>query len=396
VVLTAIVLALCILSHNFLGPLTLGLALVYATMLAVGSRRRADLAGAGVAVALALGLSASFWLPGVLELRHTAPVWPLDVRFSPRTELLDFAPGPFTQQRGTVQATYPRETLGLPVVVALAFALAALVVLRDRLDAGRRYHLWFGLLLSLGFILLMVAPFRREVWLALPFLERAQYGSRLILPVVVLGGLLAGGLIGWRQSGRVIGIVTGCIALAYGLAFAWPAATEHADDAYFRAHWQRWLGTSDGGSPIMPRWAQAGVYEPAREFVVSEPGVEVLSADKRSTLIDVHLRAERDALVRFSTLYFPGWQASVDGAPADIRIVPHEGTIAVPVAAGERAVSLRFHDTIERQIGEAITVLTAALLLVGAALPVMLRTLRRARPVRSPSTTSLASKVTGE
>jgi hypothetical protein len=144
------------------------------------------------------------------------------------------------------------------------------------------------------------------------------------------------------------------------MACAWPAATQHRDDAYFRAHWQRWLSTLDGGSPIMPRWAERGVYEPASELVTVGAGSEVLSAGKQSTNIDVRVRSTGGTEARFTTLYFPGWQAYVDGQRVTAQVVPGEGTIAIAVPPGEHDVALRFETTGERRAGEYLTLLTAA------------------------------------
>jgi hypothetical protein len=351
----------------------------------VEGRTWRPLLAAAVASGLALGLAAYFWLPGLFELRFTSPVWPLDIRFSPRTELLDFAFGPAQVRMGQVHATYPRETIGLAATAALIFAGVALAF-RLPLSRGQRLQLAFALMSAAVLLGLIVIPFRERIWGSVPVLQRAQYGARLILPVALLAAFAAGSVPQWPRWGTAIAGCLFAVALVYGLAYAWPAATEHADDAYFQRHWQRMLGTADGGSPVMPRWAGRGVYEPATAIASVAGAGDILAAQKRSTQIDVTVRADEDTSVQFATLYFPGWEVEVDGRPAAFGLAEGDGTIVVPVSRGDHTIALRFRDTPVRRIGNTITAVSA-MGLIGALLIMAGRAVRTSRgrfPSRLP------------
>lgn len=380
--LTASLLALCVLSHNFLGPLALAFAAAYGVTLALETRRRTEIITAVVAIVLALGLTAYFWVPGLWELRYTSPVWPLDVRFTPRRELLAIALGPVQQDVGVRQVAYVREMLGPPLLTALSLGAVSWVAFRDRLGRGVRVHATFALLLAGLLVLLLVMPGREGFWERVPFLQRAQYGARLILPMALFGGFLAGSVTLWQHWRVPLAVALLALAVLYGVAFARPAFTQHSDDAYFRAHWQRLLGTADGGSPIMPRWAERGAYAPAVAIATVEGAGAVLSASKRSTNIDVSVRLAQPGRVHFTTLYFPGWQAQVDGQPAELEIVPYEGTIAVPVAAGDHVVTLRFVDTPVRRLGNVVSLVTALLMIIAVGVLGIRTCLRRGRETR--------------
>lgn len=376
-----LLLAIAVLSHNLLGIFALGTAGLYGLWLAVIHRSWWPLAGTLGALGLALGLTAYFWLPGLHELQYTASAVPLQIRFNPPLELLDISPTLPREDRGVIQLAYTREMMGPPVLGAIVLAGMAYVALRDRLSRWQRGHLIFGLILTVGTIILLVMPFRREVWQALPLLKHAQYASRLLLLLAFFGAALGGAVIAWSRWRVPVVIVLVGLAVLYGYAFARPAMTEPVQDGYFRSYWHQMLGPADWGTPIMPRWAALENYFPTKQVATLEGRGEVLEQRKRSTHIAVTVRLEEPAIVRFTTLYFPGWQATVDGRPATIDIASRAGTIGVAVPAGEHRVTLQFTDTPVRTIGNTITLGSAALAVVAGAAFTALSVGRRRWPM---------------
>jgi len=122
-------------------------------------------------------------------------------------------------------------------------------------------------------------------------------------------------------------------------------------------------------------------FDPGRVAVLEEPPavplgggpvgsdtVQVVGREPGRVALDV--KAAADGLLVLSEVYYPGWQASVDGVPAALLRADH-ALIAVPVLAGHHQVELRFDPTIVK-VGLAITGLT--LLVAGALLVVSART----------------------
>ncbi len=63
--------------------------------------------------------------------------------------------------------------------------------------------------------------------------------------------------------------------------------------------------------------------------------------------------------IAFPILYWPGWRARIDGAPADVRPVEGSGYIAVDVPPGEHTVVLALGRTPVRAVAEAVSLATA-------------------------------------
>jgi hypothetical protein len=359
----ALVLAATILSHNLFGIFAVGIALSYAVALAIGARDRWPVIASALATILALGLTAYFWLPGVLELPNTYSVRPIDIRFGPPLELLDVSIGtPTVIDRQIFRQVFPRDTLGPAIIGSIVIASTTLVALRGRLSRTQLWHLVFCLVLVAGILFLMVMPFRSQVWRSLPLLEHAQYASRLLLIAGLFGAAIAGSLAVWRKWGTTIAVVLVAVAVVYGLGFGRTANTQPLADSYYRHYWQQYLGAADWGAPIMPRWNRFGELPPTRTIATVEGRGTVIEADKRSTDIRAVVRMEEPAIVRFSTLYFPGWTATLDGVETQIDIKSDTGAIGVETPPGEHVLALAFRNTLPRTAGNAASVASALLI----------------------------------
>ena len=77
------------------------------------------------------------------------------------------------------------------------------------------------------------------------------------------------------------------------------------------------------------------------------------------------ITADTDAVLKFRTLFFPGWVAEIDGQ--DLAVAPsEEGRMRLSIAAGRHDLTLRFEDTQPRRAGKILSAIS--LLLVCAAL----------------------------
>lgn len=81
------------------------------------------------------------------------------------------------------------------------------------------------------------------------------------------------------------------------------------------------------------------------------------------THITVEVDTARDTLLNLSEVWYPGWTATVDGAPAPI-LRAHTTLMAVPVTAGAHRVELRFDPPLVR-LGLAVSGTTLLLVVVG-------------------------------
>jgi branched-subunit amino acid ABC-type transport system permease component len=76
---------------------------------------------------------------------------------------------------------------------------------------------------------------------------------------------------------------------------------------------------------------------------------------------------------------FPGWTATVDGMPAEIKTGEDLGDIQIDLAAGNHEVRVDFLDTPIRRNAERVTLITFAIVVVMAAISLLFRRRRTYR-----------------
>jgi hypothetical protein len=92
----------------------------------------------------------------------------------------------------------------------------------------------------------------------------------------------------------------------------------------------------------------------AAPAVVVNGKASVIPVDAEGISQSYTINAEEDSLLKFRTLYFPGWQAQIDGQA--VTVSPNEeGHMQVAVAQGEHLLTLRLKDTRVQTVGRIIS-----------------------------------------
>ncbi|HUM37949.1 MAG TPA: hypothetical protein PLQ85_13840, partial [Anaerolineae bacterium] len=94
-------------------------------------------------------------------------------------------------------------------------------------------------------------------------------------------------------------------------------------------------------------------------------GAQLLAEKEALNAAQVTLETPIAFRARFRWYYFPGWQVRVDGAPAPTLPDGPQGLLAVEVPAGKHTLEVRFGETPLRRTADAISLVSAALLVVG-------------------------------
>ncbi|MCA9963737.1 MAG: hypothetical protein KC423_05830 [Anaerolineales bacterium] len=218
----------------------------------------------------------------------------------------------------------------------------------------------------------MITPWSRWLWDHLPLLPFTQFPWRF-LSVQALGAALvtAGlarlpgrqylvplllGLLLWSSLGNLPTdhlIVTDADITAEKLAqYEWFTGNIGSTVSF------EYLPPSVGQRPFSSDWLVTG--ERNRAMVLGGRGAgEVV--ERRATRQVWRVVVEQDDVVRFPTLFWPGWRAAVDGEQVEIVPTAGSGLISVPVPAGQHTVELWLGRTTVRLVAELVS-LTAVLL----------------------------------
>ncbi|NCF65688.1 MAG: hypothetical protein GWP61_06930 [Chloroflexi bacterium] len=403
--ISVLLVAAVILSHNLMGLLFFGLLVAWATWLLIFEYRTASerrLFGWRLfpALLLGLGVAAAFWLPVFLErdavnlntLIGQQDNYDFHTHFLSLREML--SPSLLLDWG----ATEPDFRFNLGIAQWLLGGLGLVLLLARKVRQGR--HLAF-FAVALVVLLFMMLPMSTIIWETIPFLPFFQFPWRLLGAVAAMLAILAG---------------AGTVALSDLL---WPSASEEQDaGAKNRLKDKRaWLAAVLVAFPIIlglplsqPRpWPDFGEVNHLRMTLIENTGrwlgttstadyvpatVDTIPSRKGSvvapfavgrppdrvnyaTLPDgatVETKTVRPLLTRYSVntpkpmplrLYqfdFPGWQARVDGQPVEKELGRPEGFLIIPVPAGEHVVEVEFGSTPARNLAWAISLFSLAVM----------------------------------
>ncbi|HOV48400.1 MAG TPA: 6-pyruvoyl-tetrahydropterin synthase-related protein [Anaerolineae bacterium] len=382
-VLTALCSAALMLSHNVMALLGMPLLAGYALLLAwQHPERKAAALRLFLALGLGAGLSAFFWAPALREQAyvqiHQIQIYDYREHFLTLGELFS---GPTPTVKGEVTPYVP-HSVGwiLPLLAAGAFFPN-----KKTLPASARFQKWA--LLAVALVLLgMTLPISAPLWEKLPLLSFVQFPWRFLGPVS-LGLAVLGGVGLERLPGPAAWRLPLALAAVSLFALTWlfpPYARPQpplTPPALLRIEQETGgLGTTTAGD-YLPIWVQErpgdellALYTAAAEDDYLIPrldpttlpeGAQLLAEKEALNATQVTLETPVAFRARFRWYYFPGWQVRIDGALAPTLPDGPHGLLAVEVPAGKHTLEVHFGETPLRRAADAISLVSAALLVVG-------------------------------
>jgi hypothetical protein len=400
VALAALPLAALALTHNLILMLFVPFLVAYLLRLFLAQERRAwaRVVGAG---ALAVGLTAVFWLPALAEKRYVIldqvigyDDFDFHRHFLTLRELL--RPSPIIDLGALNPAV--AYNLGLPQWGLGVVGWLGSWVVRwfggRRSPAGSR-RLWvvnfMGVAaLALGFLTLDVSA---GVWEAILPLRYVQFPWRLLavaaLPVAWLvgAGVAAVGerWRAWTAGGALALVLIGALPTLYPPPWTPLQADFSPHDMIEleldgvalgttanREYTPVWVKSSPGASGNVLTGYDAGelVDRFDRGSLPEGASLRVVSSDAVGDIFEIASAQSFRATIR--RFYFPGWRAWVDGDPVAVEPSEPHGFITVLVPAGTHSLELHFGSTLPRTagaIGSSVAVVALLTLIPLAALP---------------------------
>lgn len=365
-----------ILSHTIVGYVTalfylVGLALYCLILLFRKQFHVSRMTHYVLLLAVALGLSAFFWIPALTEMNWTS----VSGQIGPSANFRDHfvclsqlwnAPWGFGGSISGCQDGLSFKLGKLQVLLALAGLIGWWAKRRMVPKAG--YSVLVALGITLGALFFMLPP-SEFLWNVMPFSVYIQYPWRF-LSFAVLGLSMLGGMILIVTKRRIIQwLITGFIVVAVIMINAkWfrgqygidrPAgAYEDTTELRFRV------------SKISDEYLPSGIPRPNNPSEVVGDSFPATGDYTVETEVDTETYARfvvasnRDAEITIRRAYFPGWEFLVNGKTTVPSIV--DGLPRIPVSTGSSIVEMHFFSTPVRVIGNLISVITLAVLFLYA------------------------------
>jgi hypothetical protein len=345
------------------------------------------LAGVILALFLALAMATWFWLPALAE-QSTAQLKPVTegyFHYSNHFRGMDLSQGSLVFDYDVAGGRAFR--MGLVQTVVIVFGMAGWFYAAGRgrqtskASAGERPGKgWQALLLLFAVLVatLMITPLSRTLWDHLPLLSFSQFPWRFLSVQALFGALASGGLVLLPGRRIIVPVAIGLLLVASlaGLETDHMALSD-ADVTSRRLAEYEWFTGNIGSTvsaeylpptvqprPYTSRWLAA---EDGRDIVWSSEsqGSSGRILERQSDHQRWELTVAQDSTtISLPTLYWPGWQATLNDQPASIRAAPGSGLITLDIPAGEHTVVLRLARTPLRRAAELIS-LAAGLLVLG-------------------------------
>ncbi len=264
--------------------------------------------------------------------------------------------------------------VGVAIFLLAATGMAALLLRRTG-AAPRLVFGFFALVTVLA--VLMTLPVAQPVWDALPLVDLIQFPWRLLAVAAFTLSLLAG-LGAWvldqsrgsqYRSASPFVYVIGLAIIVTSLGFTRPeiAPLRPQDELPlavldFEMAFPDMRGMTqwaerpplDAESPLI---AQYLAGQPLEKASIAEGAGRIVRQESGPLHVSAQVEADGPVRLIFYNYYFPGWRATVDGKPAEIRPEGPNGLIALDLAAGTREVRLEFGTTAPRVAGAALAAL---------------------------------------
>ncbi len=373
--LSALTLAGLILSHNAVSLMFLPFLCLYALILLYFSKAKPlAISYWLLAILMAFGASAFFWIPAIVEAKYTLR----DIVMNGDTFAVHF---PTFKQLIIPHWGYgnsvPGDNDDLSFQIGIFQWLAALVGGVIILKNWRQTSLitrWLGILLGLTMFIsgtFLLLKFSLPLWHLIPLIKKFQFPWRFLIVPIFASSILAATafqiiLNTTSRKKFTITLISITIIIA-GLVFQnYPYWRPRGD--YLPSEDQvinEYLGTTDTGEST-PLWAVRFQEKRADNTIgiVWGAPIDYTVIKRESEVHEYTITTKVKTQIAENTLYFPGWTVYVDGQKTGIiwTDASWRGVITYPVPVGTHHVRVVFEETKIRQISDIISIVSLAII----------------------------------
>lgn len=278
---------------------------------------------------LGIGLSAFFWIPAIAEKRF--------VRFD------------------LVTVSKPEEHfLGVRSLwmVGLAGLVAGVVILLGKV---KKHEHAVATALTLYIVSTLFAiPLSGLLWSVRPIAVLFQFPIRMLAVGTLLSPWLVAPAVERLAKQKML--VRVFLVLVLGIP-AWYQMQQISFVVRELGYYTTNEGTTTVADEYLPRWVQLKQSDHAPDRLIFQKGrgdivYEYINTQRIVASVD----AVEESLLRFHTIYYPGWGVLVDGRPVPVTYDNPHGFMEVAVASGRHKIEAEFRETVPRFLADVLSV----------------------------------------
>jgi len=343
-----------IMSHNIMAMIFSLVLVFYIGFCWISSNKKFSLLTSYfLLLILGLGLSCFFWLPAFYDKQFTildkvtvAQFWE---HFPTLSQLIipSWGYGP--------SIPGPNDFASYQIGIAHILVVVLMVVALWKLQA------LFFLSIFVIFFFLMLS-FSTPIWKIVPMLWRVQFPWRLLAITTFTSAVLSGAVVQLAKPKFKIALTGLVIVLVVLVNY------RYAKPEYFVNRGEEFYSTNEATTTVkdeyMPIWAEEKPTERAKqkvEIISGEGLINELFFNSKKASFDIE--AKTNSEIQVNTVYFPGWQAKVDGQRIPLLYDNKQGLMRLKIMPGKHHVLVEFGETPVRLLSDIISL--GSLLVVG-------------------------------
>ncbi|MBI2029223.1 hypothetical protein HYT02_02295 [Candidatus Gottesmanbacteria bacterium] len=250
------------------------------------------------------------------------------------------------------------------IINILVIAIFILLVIKKRI----KLDLFFILLiinLVVIFSLVTYSPLSLYIWEKVTPLRNIQLAWRLLTPVVLILALIGAYVANYFKISKKAVIAIYLFTLL--VSFKYLRTNQIV--VYEQRNLIKNSNDATAFHEFIPIYRERLTFAESQnkvEFTTNE--VTISNFSEKNNSISFSTNSEKDSILRVNTLYFPGWEASVDGIKTGIIITESQtrknpnnhdlsGLIEIQIPQGNHDVNLQFKDTQVRKQGKVLSIL---------------------------------------
>lgn len=364
--LFAIASAGLILSHALIFQLLVPFIFIFWLGLFLESKRRLKFLGFSFLSALLfVGLSSYYLLPALFDKKLILSLYPFS--FSghfPTLKQLLYSPWDYG-----FSLTGPGDGMAFQLGVTHWLVVAGVVfflflrLFKKRKDFFKENLLVIVLLFLFSLSILMISSFSLSLWERIFKIIYLDFSWRLLFMAVFTSSLLAGFLVKTLKDKKFL-LPASCFLLF--------TLNLYANRNHLRVNkyvfnpdsfYQENQGTTNSFDEYTPKWAVSKMeqWKPGEPVVLDEKTGTVKIKQKKSNLLEFVLENNQTTDVVINTVYYPGWQVSIDGQSKEI-VYEGNGLINLRgIEPGKHQVIASFKETPLRKVANSISLVSLLL-----------------------------------
>ena len=320
-----------LLSHNTLAVLFLPVIILYVLLDVLISNNKQKLT-IRYAVTLILGfcLSAFFSIPAIFELQYTV--------FS-QTVVSDFQ-----------QYFADANLVGIPIFLIFCIAIGIFITGKEKTSKHRLTILF----LCIGILsVFLTLSFSLQLWKLLP-VSFVQFPYRFLSITILCAAFLFVFILSSLSKKKivVVGIIFILFTFLTSKQYLFPKGYSGQPDSFYSTN----EATTTVHDEYMPKWVQEKPVKHAEnkvEVIEGKALIKDLSYNAKNIMFVSD--SQTSVVFKINTIYYPGWQAYINGVKVEIDYSNESGVMEIIVPAGKNQIKLRFEEAPLRVFADIVS-----------------------------------------